>query len=129
MPDPADRKAACDRYRAASEITYVPNPAQITAPLHGALFGFCFFTSQNPPINYDGFRLDTPVSLKGIQEIFVTIEGNNVDPANRGRLFLVSAPTPGGRGIIQYNLISPSGSGVSGSATLYLNLDEDQNVF
>jgi hypothetical protein len=126
---PGARKAACDRYRDAGPNTYVPNPAQITTPLHGNVYGFVLFVSQHPPVNYDGLRLDTPVNLDGVQELFFTVEGETVDPNQRGPLFLVSTLVRGGRGVVHYALSSPSNSGVAGTAALYVNLASDTGQF
>jgi hypothetical protein len=128
------RLKACNDYRGASELTYVPNPLQLTAPgapgtsSHGAIYGFAQFITITPPQNYNGFRLDTPINLKGVQEIFFTVEGNTVDPTNRGPLYLISTLTPGGREVVHFDLTAPNG-GVSGAAALYVNLNEDPVQF
>ena len=90
---PTDRRSICDAYIAgtpsypnSSDLTYIANPYQITAPLHGlGIYGFVSFTSLTPPANYDGFRIDTPLNLKGVQEIFFTVEGDTVDPRTAAR--------------------------------------------
>jgi hypothetical protein len=132
VPDgssPADRKAICDGFR-GSPLFYVPNPLQITAPLHGAVYGFADFTTLQPPTNYNGFRLDTPVSLKGLQEIFLTVEGDNVDPNKRGPLYLASTRVQGGVGVLQFTLINPADqNGASGAVAVYTDLDEDPVQF
>lgn len=123
------RLAACQAYRDASPLTYVPNPLQLTAPAHGLVYGFVKFVSTSPPANYDGFRLDVPINLKGLHEIFFTLEGASVDPHNRGPLYLLSDPAPGGRDVVQFTLRpGPAGSG-SGAAVLYTTLDEDPVQF
>ncbi len=128
-PTPEQRKAACDVYR-ASELAYVPNPLQITAPLHGAVYGFANFTTSQPPTNYNGFRLDTKVSLKGLQEIFFTIEDDSVDATMRGPLYLVSKRVPGGVDVLQFQLTDPTNSnGASGAVAVYTDLDEDPVQF
>jgi hypothetical protein len=124
----AERKAACDNYR-RSETAYVPNPDQITAPLHGAVYGFVGFTTIVPPTNYDGVRLDTPTGLKGLKEVFLTMEGANVDPNNRGPLYIVSKPVPGGRDVLQFQLVPGQPDGPSGALAVYTNLDEDPVQF
>jgi hypothetical protein len=126
----ADRKAACDAYRNVQPpTTYIPNPDQITAPLHGTVYGFVGFTTIQPPTNYDGIRLDTPVNLKGVQEIFLTTEGTTVDPNNRGPLYVTSKVVPGGRDILQFQLIAAQPDGPSGALAVYTNLDEDPVQF
>lgn len=121
-----DRKKMCDKWKAMSPNTYVPNPLQITTPLNGTVYGFVSFSTTLPPTNYDGYRLDMPVSLKGVQEIFFTVEGDTVDPNHRGPLFLVSTRTVGGTDVIHFDLTSPAGSmvAIGGTAALYVNLDQ-----
>lgn len=127
---PDERLMACQMYTSASDLTYVPNPYQITAPAHGTVYGFVGFVSLTPPANYDGYRLDTPVSLKGLQELFYTVEGPNVDPLNRGPLFMTSTLTPGGRDVLHFDLVHADPNGTaSGTATVYTNLDEDPVQF
>jgi hypothetical protein len=126
---PAERKARCDEYR-LNELAYVPNPLQITAPLHGSVYGFANFTTVQPPTNYNGFRLDTTVSLKGLQEIFLTVEDDSVDPANRGPLYLASTQVNGGVGVLQFQLNNPTDpNGASGAVAVYTDLDEDPVQF
>jgi hypothetical protein len=122
---PDERLADCNAFIKAGPNTYVPNPLQVTAPLHGNVYGFVSFSTVVPATNYDGYRLDMPVSLKGVQEIFFTVEFDNVDPAHRGALYLVSTRTPGGNDVVHFDLTSPAGSmaAVSGTAALYVNLD------
>jgi len=117
---PADRLAACQAYEAASPLTYVPNPGQITAPLHGYVNGFIAYVTSSGAD--DGIRIDTPVRLAGLQELFFTIENDGVDANSRGPLYLTSKRTKGGRDVIHFDL---SGSGVSGTAAVYVNLDQD----
>jgi hypothetical protein len=122
---PDERLADCNAYKALSPNTYVPNPLQMTAPAHGTVYGFVSFSTVVPATNYDGYRLDMPVSLKGVQEIFFTVEGDNVDPNHRGPLYLVSTRTPGGNDVVHFDLTPPAGSmaAISGTAALYVNLD------
>jgi hypothetical protein len=129
-PTPEQRKAACDVYR-GSDLAYVPNPLQITAPLHGAVYGFTDFLTMTPPTNYNGFRLDTKVSLKGLQEIFFTIEGDTVDATMRGPLYLVSKRVPGGVDVLQFQLSEDptNPSGASGAVAVYTDLDQDPVQF
>ncbi len=123
------RKAICtSMYTDVSATTYVGNPYQITGPLHGIVYGFAKFISSTPPTEYDGYRIDMPINLKGVQEIFFTLEGANVDPKNRGPLFLTSTTTQGGRDVVHFELSSPTG-GPSGSASLLVNLDQDPVQF
>ncbi|MCU1282293.1 MAG: hypothetical protein JWM53_5839 [bacterium] len=133
VPDtatPAERKAACDAYYYASKLTYIPNPYQVTAPLHGDVYGFVSFTSLTPPANYDGFRIDTPLNLQGAREIFFTVEGATVDPKHRGPLFLSSQLTQGGRDVIHFNLTHADPMGTAlGTAALLFGLDQDPVQF
>jgi len=128
----AERKAACDAYAPPGTLTttYVPNPYQVTAPAHGFIYGFGAFVSTTPPANYDGFRIDTPVNLKGVQEVFFTLEGDNVDPAKRGPLFMTSTLTQGGRGVIHFELLHADPAGTAaGSVAVYVDLDQDPVQF
>lgn len=126
----ADRRAACDAYFAASDLTYIPNPYQVTGPLHGFVYGFVKFVSVMPPANYDGFRIDTPLNLKGVQELFLTIEGPTVDPKNRGPLFMTSKLTQGGNDVVHFDLIHADPMGTaSGTAALLVDLDQDPVQF
>lgn len=137
IPDTAtaqDRLAACKAYAPyagmGDDLTYVANPLQLTAPRHGAIYGFVKFASITPAQNYDGFRIDTPINLKGVQEIFFTIEGPNVDPKKRGPLYLISTLTRGGRGVVHFDLTSADPNTiVSGAAALYVDLNEDPVQF
>jgi hypothetical protein len=126
----AERLATCQAYESASDITYVPNPLQISAPKHGTVYGFVSFVSSSPPANYEGFRLDTPTNLDGVHEIFFTVENDNVDAMNRGPLYLISQPAPGGRDVLHFNLVHVDPAvPTSGEAALYVNLDQDPVQF
>ena len=130
IPDSAtsdERKQACDAYT-MDPLAYVPNPYQITAPLKGTVYGFVKFVSQTPPADYDGFRIDTPLNLKGVQEMFFTVEGPTVDPNNRGPLFLTSQKTQGGVDVVHFDLTAPTGP-ASGTAALLVDLDQDPVQF
>jgi hypothetical protein len=128
----ADRRIACDGYtmNRTERLAYVPNPYQITAPLNGVVYGFVKFLSSTPPSDYDGFRIDTPLNLKGVQEIFFTVEGDTVDPMNRGPLFLISKRTQGGVGVVHFDLTHADPNGTaSGTAVLEVDLDNDPVQF
>lgn len=129
----AERKLACDAYAfgpSADPLTYVANPKQLTAPLHGAIYGFPKFVSYSPPQNYNGFRVDSPLNLKGVQELFFTIEGSTVDPKHRGPLFLTSVLSQGGRDVVHFDLVHADPNGTaSGAVALYVNLNEDPVQF
>ena len=126
---PEERRAACDAY-IQDPLAYIGNPYQITAPLAGYVYGFANFASVAPAASYDGFRIDTPLSLKGVQEIFFTLEGDTVDPHNRGPLFLTSQLTMGGRDVIRFELVhADPTSSVSGTAALLVDLNNDPVQF
>jgi hypothetical protein len=127
---PKERRDACEAYKKQSPNAYVPNPLQVTAPLHGTVYGFVSFSTTAPPSNYDGYRLDMPVSLKGVQEVFFTTETDSVDPNKRGPLYLVSTLTMGGYNVVHFDLTPPAGSmaTVAGTAALYVNLDQGPGV-
>jgi hypothetical protein len=132
IPDTAsstDRRTACDAYT-VDPLAYVPSPFQVTAPLKGVVYGFVSFTTITPPANYDGFRIDTPLNLKGVQELFFTVENATVDPNNRGPLFLTSKRTQGGVDVVHFDLIHADPMGTaSGTAALLVDLDQDPVQF
>jgi hypothetical protein len=123
----AVRKAACDAYVAASPLAYVSNPIQITAPLHGVVYGFVTFVSLTPPASYSGIRLDVPLDVAGVHELFLTVESDVVDPTARGPLYLVSSPHGSGRDTQQFDLVPPpmGSASATGTATLISGLDSD----
>jgi hypothetical protein len=129
IPGEADaptRLAACNAFRAASPVTYVPNPAQFTFPLHGNWYGAVSYNVPAPPEAYDGIRLDSPVNLKGLRELFLTDEGPSVDPTMRGPTFLSGVPDVGGREAVHIDLIGPN---ASGTAALFVDLNSDPVQF
>lgn len=139
LPDTAsseERRTTCDAYTGRGPggnldpLAYVPNPFQLTAPLNGFIYGFVKFVSAMPPSDYDGFRIDSPLNLKGVQEIFFTLEGNNVDPMNRGPLFMISKRTQDGIGVVHFDLIH-AGPNITanGTAALEVDLDNDPVQF
>lgn len=124
----AERAAVCEAYWSGSPLAYTPNPAQLTAPLHGVVYGFVGYVTTTPPAGYDGLRLDSPTNLAGIQELWLTREQvavADVDPSNRGPVLLQGFPTPGGRDVVHFDLRSLSGEPISGTAALYITLDEN----
>ncbi|HEX6835794.1 MAG TPA: hypothetical protein VF334_04440 [Polyangia bacterium] len=126
------RAAACEAYWSASPLAYTPNPAQLTTPLHGAVYGFIGYLTTVPPAGYDGLRLDSPTNLRGIEELWLTVESvpvANVDALSPGRIYLDGAPTPGGRDVIHFDLRSLAMEAVSGTAALYVSLDDDTASF
>ncbi len=130
---PDQRKQACDMYigdKVNHPNAYIPNPFQLTAPLNGYIYGFVEFTTLTPVQSYNGFRIDSPLNLKGVQEIFFTVENDTVDPLNRGPLFLISQLTQGGRDVVHFNLLDSVPNGPhTGTATLEVDLDEDPVQF
>ncbi len=118
-----DRLAACTEYW-QDPLAYSGNPAQLTAPLHGAVYGFIAYVTLSPPADYDGIRIDTPIDLSDAQEIWLTREQETVDANARGPLFVDSvrtSPLDSGRDVIHFDL---TGVGVSGSAALLTRLDQ-----
>jgi hypothetical protein len=123
-----DRAAACEQFW-RDPLTYTGNPAQLTAPLHGVSYGFTNYVTPSPPSGFDAIRLDTPVNLRGLRELWMTIETvptAQVKPTERGALFMASTPAPGGGGVVHFDLAGPSGAG---AATLYVDLDQDSVQF
>ena len=127
---PAERQAACDAAAAADPNFYIPQPSQVTAPIHGAVYGFIAFQTLNPPANYDGFRFDVPVDMKGLQALFFTLETVDIaDVKTPGDLYIVSTLVPGGRDILQFALTPAGTSGPSGAVAVENTLDEDPVEF
>jgi hypothetical protein len=118
---PADRLAICSQYW-ANPLSYTPNPSQLTAPIHGPIWGYVNYVTTAPPTTFDGVRLDIPVELVGIRELFFTVEGATVDPLRRGPVWLQGFPTLGGQGVVTFVLQGPT---ASGHAALHVGLDED----
>jgi hypothetical protein len=129
---PAERLAACQSYWGQSPLAYTPNPLQITGPLHGQLYGEFTYISLQAPGIFDSIRIDSDVALKGIQELWMTVESkDSIDVLNRGPIYLDGTPGEGGREIVHIDLTPPFGSTatVSGSAALNVGLDQDPVYF
>jgi hypothetical protein len=122
----AQRLAACQQYWSASPLAYTPNPAQLTAPLHGAVWGFVTYNTTSPPANYDSIRIDAPEHLGGIRELFMTVEPDAVDPLHRGPLYLHGTPDAGGNGWVHFDLAPPYGSSLAAAGTAALFVDPDE---
>jgi hypothetical protein len=121
---PADRLAACRAYWASSPLAYTPNARQMTAPAHGMMFGVVTYTSAAPTVAYDQIRIDSPTHFDAVRELFLTDELDNVDPLHRGPVYLGGQPGPGGRDVYHMDLVGPSSSNVSGSATFWTDFDQ-----
>jgi hypothetical protein len=128
---PGDRLAACQAYWSASPLAYTPNPLQITAPLHGALYGELSYVTTTPPSAFSSIRIDSNVKLSGVRELWLTSEDDAVDPRQRGPIFLDGVPDVGGLQVIHFDLTPPFGSqlAVSGTAVLLDQLDDDTVQF
>lgn len=128
---PADRLAVCKAYWDSSPLAYSPNPLQLTAPIHGQLYGFPTFLSILPPGQFDSIRIDSPINLSGIQELWMTTEPDQVDPKSRGPVFLDGTPGEGGMDIVHIDLAPPFGvmAPISGTAALEVDLDQDPVQF
>ncbi len=123
-PTDAERLATCQAYWGASLLSYTGNPAQVTAPTHGAVLGFIAFSTQIPVAGIDGFKMISPDQLSGIQELWATVESvppEMVDPLHRGPIYIDGTPTPGGIDVVHFDLV---GNDVSGTAAIYNNLDD-----
>jgi hypothetical protein len=136
----ADRLAACNEHYLSSPLAYTTNPAQLTAPTHGTAHGFVAYTTTSPPAGYDAITINSPVNLRGIQELWFTVETapagtpsgmDFVDPVNRGPIYLQGVPTPGGNYAIHFDLTPLAGSSLAaaGTALLYVDLDQDPVQF
>lgn len=134
---PEERLNACRAYWASSRIAYTPNPAQLTAPLHGAVWGYLPFQSQMPVSAFTGFRLDSNVNLNGLRELFLTRETidaadsaagrlDGVDAHARGPIYLQGYPDRGGNWVVHFSLLGPT---ASGTAVLFTDLTSDPVQF
>jgi hypothetical protein len=125
----ADRLTACTMYWNSSPFAYTGNPAQVTAPVHGEVYGFVGYTTTTPPSGYDGIRIDSPTTLQGAQELWLSLESvpvANVDPVNQGPVYLEGKPDQGGNDVIHFDLTGPT---ASGTAALEVNLDDTSVSF
>jgi hypothetical protein len=128
---PADRLAACRAFFATSPLAYAPNPLQITAPIHGALYGVVTYMTTTPPSAFSSIRLDSNVKLSGARELWMTTESDQVDPLHRGPIFLDGTTDRGGQEVDHFDLTPPLDStlAVSGTAVLLDELDQDPVQF
>jgi len=128
---PKERLDICSGYWATSPLAYTPNPAQLTAPLHGTVWGFVNFTTTAPPGNFNAIRMDSPERLVGIRELFFTVEPDQVDPHQRGPLYLQGTPGMGGNSWVHFDLLPPFGSqlAVAGAAALFVETDQYPTKF
>jgi len=128
---PAERLATCEAYWASSTLAYSPNPLQITAPIHGQLYGEVTYISLGAPGIFDSIRIDSPIALKGIRELWMTTEPDVVDVMNRGPIYLDGTPGDGGREVVHIDLSPPFGSmaTITGTAALLVDLDQDPVYF
>jgi hypothetical protein len=128
---PGDRLTACQAYWSSSPLAYTPNPLQITAPLHGALYGVVSYVTTTPPSDFSSIRIDSNVKLSGIRELWLTSERDQVDPLHRGPMFIDGTPDQGGLQVVHFDLTPPFGStlAVSGTAVLLDELDQNPVQF
>jgi hypothetical protein len=121
---PGDRLAACSAYW-VHPLSYTPDPMQLTAPIHGALYGEPTYVTTTPPSSFDSIRVDSNVTLKGIRELWITVEPDQVDVLHRGPVLLDGVPDQGGASVVHFDLTPPLGSTatVSGTAALLTDLD------
>ncbi len=124
---PGDRLAACQAFWATSLLAYSPNPSQLVLPTHGTITGFLEYTTQVPVQGFNSVHIESPTNLKGIRELFMTLETvdaddmaatpprlDGVDPQKRGPLYLQGYPSDGGQGVVFFNLRGPNASGTAG---------------
>jgi hypothetical protein len=124
---PGDRLARCKAYWDSSPFAYTGNPAQQTAPAHGQLLGAIAYQTSVPPSGYDGITITSPTSLVGARELWITVEGDTVDPLHRGPVYLQGFPDDGGSYDLHFDLRAPANSSlaVAGSAALLVGLDSN----
>jgi hypothetical protein len=144
MADATTRKDACNAWWANSPYAaYTGNPIQLTAPIHGQLYGMLDFQSVSPAPSQilGGIEITSNFSLRDIRELFLTVataKFQDLDPAEtdckanptkcRGSLFLQGNTEPPQNGIFHATLTSPTG-GASGTAAIETRLDEDPVQF
>ena len=129
---PADQRLAACRVYWMSPLAYTPNPAQLTSPAHGTQWGYIAYATTSPPAGYDGIRIDTPVGLKGINELWLTTEASaTVDGKRRGPVYVDGKVGLGGNDILHFDLTPPAGSSlaVTGTAAVNADLDTDPVQF
>lgn len=139
---PAERLAACQKFWGASPWAYSGNPFQLTAPVHGQMYGPLDFTSVDPPQILGGIAITSDWALHDAVELWLTdsaasiadLDPSEIDCATRadtcrGRVLLDGAASPGGRNAIHFELSSPSSASAGGSATIQVRLDEDAQPF
>ena len=88
------------------------------------------FVSVKPPANYDGFRIDTPLNLKGVQEIFFTVEGTDGRSEKSRPALPDFGADPGGQDVVHFDLVKADPAlTASGTAALLVDLDQDPVQF
>ena len=137
------RKCACRDLWNASPASYSGNPIQLTSPVHGALYGVLDYQSTMPPQALGGIAFHVDYSLPSARELWLTdtaAEVSHVDPNQldcharpdscRGITLLDgTAASEAGRQAIHFELRSPTGAAITGSAAIETNLDRDPQQF
>jgi hypothetical protein len=128
---PSVRLAACRDYWSQSPLAYTPNPTQITAALHGLLYGELRYITTSPPLAFDSIRIDSNVGLRGIAELWITTEADMVDAAHRGPILVDGTPDQGGFDVVHFDLSPPPGTAAaaSGTAALLVDLESGPALF
>jgi hypothetical protein len=135
-PSAAERLSKCSDYW-KDPLTYTPNPFQLPTPLNGPIWGFVSFTTVTPPSGFDSVKLEIPFKLKGIKELFITVENHSaarramfppdgVNPKDRGPTYLQGFPEVGGVEAVAFTMV---GTAASAHVSLYVSLDEDPVQF
>jgi hypothetical protein len=146
-PDAAPhRLSACD---GLSRWSYVGNPLDLTAPLHGIAFGMLDFlaVAPNPSQVLGGIQIISYYALDNLAELWFSdtdAQVANLDPnvtdcstgpdggmgqsKCRGTVLLDGRASAPDRGIYRFPLSAPAG-GASGSAAVYTQLDQDPVSF
>ncbi len=140
-----DRLAFCPSFLSSHFDYYQGNPLQLTAPLHGTLFGFFNFNTIGPefqtadpatflpPQNFGGIAITTRMSLHGMTALLLTRETAQ-NPALPGTVVVKGGalpPAASGRGAIRFGLQAtiPVGMGMTqtvtvGTASVLTDLDQ-----
>lgn len=125
------RLSDCKAYWAKGPETYTGNPALLPAPQHGQVYGFVAFQTLTPPATTSGLRLDTPIKLRGIQELWLTQTTEplgTVTQQTQGTVLMGATPNRGGRDIVHFDFAS-SVPGLSGQASVITDTEDSPVQF
>jgi hypothetical protein len=117
---PAERRAACNAYWAASPYSYTAAPLTLTDPMHGMALGPIDYSTSAPLNSFSTMPFVNSYDLSNLQEFWITLESvppESVDPLNRGPAYLQGNRVNRGNDTINFDLTGSDPS-VSGSLLL-----------